>query len=251
MRPRERPQNAADRRHYDRSKGRPVFYMVRYADDFVVCVSGTWEQAEAEKLALAEFLETELRMELSMEKTRITGVREGFDFLGCRVVQTKALHTGRWVGNLFIPKGKLNDLRHKVKVLVEAIPTRYALADLIGRLNPVLLGWRNYYRYATWACREFHKLDWWIWQRVGRWLRKKHRKASWPTLRSRFTLNVRGERKRWTDGRARLRYLREGGTMRYPHREIEKPNGWNAERKRARRNNTRDFWQAFNRLGYT
>ena len=54
MRPRERPQNAADRRHYDRHKGRPIFYMVRYADDFVVLIAGTREQAEAEKRALAE-----------------------------------------------------------------------------------------------------------------------------------------------------------------------------------------------------
>ena len=65
--------------------------MVRYADDFVVLVEGTREQAEAEKSALAEFLRTELRMELSVEKTRITEVKEGFDFLGYRVVQAKAL----------------------------------------------------------------------------------------------------------------------------------------------------------------
>ncbi len=33
LRPGERPQNAADRRFYDRRRGRPVFFMVRYADD--------------------------------------------------------------------------------------------------------------------------------------------------------------------------------------------------------------------------
>ena len=253
MRPRERPQNAADRRHYDRSKGRPNFYMVRYADDFVVLVSGTREEAEAEKLALAEFLKAELRMELSMEKTRITGVREGFDFLGYRVAQTKALRPnehghGRWVGNLFIPRGKLNDLRHRIKVMVKAVPTGCPLAKVISSLNPVLTGWRNYYRYATWARREFHKLDLWIWQRVGRWLRKKHRKAPWPMLRRRFTPGVRGQRQLWVDGRLRLCRLGDGRTMYYPHREIAKSNGWNAETKRASRNGTRDFWQAFKAL---
>ena len=250
MRPRERPQNATDRRFYDRSKGRPVFYMVRYADDFVILVAGTREQAEAEKHALAAFLKMELRMDLSMEKTRITDVREGFDFLGYRVAQTKASYTGRWVGNLFIPKGKLNDLRYKIKVLVKGIPTGYPLADLIDRLNPILLGWRNYYRYATWACRDFHSLDWWIWWRVGRWLRKKHRKAWWHTLQRRFTRNVRGERQRWVDGPSRLRLLREGGTTRYPNRAIEKPNGWNADQKQGRRYNAQEFWQAFNLLRF-
>jgi RNA-directed DNA polymerase len=78
--------------------------MVRYADDFVVLVDGTREQAESEKLALAELLKTELRVELSMEKTRIIDVREGFNFLGYRVVQSKACRTGRRVGKLFIPR---------------------------------------------------------------------------------------------------------------------------------------------------
>lgn len=253
MRPRERPQNAADRRFYDRRRGRPIFYMVRYADDFVVLVAGTREQAEAEKHALAMFLKEELRMDLSIEKTKITGVREGFDFLGYHVVQTKALRPnkhghGRWVGNLFIPKGKLNDLRYKIKVLVKSIPTGCTLASLIDRLNPILTGWRNYYRYATWACRDFHRLDRWIWWRVGRWLRKKYRKAWWRQLQRRFTRNVRGERQRWVDGRARLRFLWEGGTMHYPHRGIQIPNGWNAAPEKQFRKVPRDFWQAFNPL---
>lgn len=205
--------------------------MVRYADDFVILVSGTREQAEAEKHALAQFLKTELRMELSMEKTRITDVKEGFDFLGYRVVQTKALQTGHWVGNLFIPKRKLSDLRHRIKVLAKGIPTGLALAQLIDKLNPIPLGWRNYYRYATRAYRDFVNLDYWIWQRVGRWLRKKYRKASWRMLQRWFTQDAYGERRRWIDGRKRLRFLREGGTSRYPHQGIDKPNGWNAEMK--------------------
>ena len=248
MRPGERPQNAADRRFYDRSRGRPIFYMVRYADDFVVLVAGTREQAEAEKRALAVFLKEELRMELSMEKTKITGVREGFDFLGYRVVQTKAIRTGRWVGNLFIPKSKLNDLRYKIKALVKGVPTGHSFASLIDRLNPILTGWRNYYRYATRACRDFHMLDEWIWRRVGRWLRTKHRKAGWRQLKRRFTNNVCGERRRWVDGRARLRFLWEGGTLRYPRHGIEIPNGWNLEPERKVRKVPSDFWRNFNLL---
>jgi group II intron reverse transcriptase/maturase len=248
MLPREPGRRAAGRRLLDRKKGKPTFYMVRYADDFVVLVEGTREQAEAEKNALAEFLRTELRMELSVEKTRITAVKEGFDFLGYRVVQAKALRTGRLVGNLFIPKSKLNDLRHRIKVMVTGIPTGCPLAGVIGKLNPILIGWRNYYRYATQACRDFHHLDKWIWQRVGRWLRKKHQKATWRELRRRFTVNVRGQRHRWVEGAQRLRLLRDGGTMRYPHHGIEKPNGWNVQPWGRRRDSVGDFWEAFYRL---
>ncbi|GHC99870.1 group II intron reverse transcriptase/maturase [Novosphingobium pokkalii] len=248
--PREPGKRAAARRLLDRKKGKPTYYLVRYADDFVVLVEGTREDAEAEKAALAEFLKTELRMELSMEKTRVTDVREGFDFLGYRVAQTKALRTGRLVGNLFIPKGKLTDLRHRLKVMVKSIPTGRPLAYVVDKLNPILLGWRNYYRYATLACRDFSRLDRWIWERVGRWLRKKHRKTSWRTLRHRFTTNARGQRLRWADGSKRLRLLREGGTMRYPHRSIEKPNGWNAVQRRDQRESMKGFWDAFGRLNW-
>jgi RNA-directed DNA polymerase len=248
MRPREPSINAAARRVKDHKKGRPVFYTVRYADDFVVLVDGTREQAEAEKLALAEFLKMELRMELSIEKTRITDVKEGFDFLGYRAVQTKARRTGRRVGNLFIPKSKLNDLRHKIKVMVKRMSTGRALTDVIDKLNPILLGWRNYYRYATGASRVFHRLDFWIWQRVGRWLKMKHGDPTWPMLRRRYHLSAPGKRRQWTEGSKRLRFLSEGGTMRYPNRSIEKPNGWNAERKYKHRASGRDFWTAFTSL---
>jgi group II intron reverse transcriptase/maturase len=247
-RPREPSINPAARRVRDHKRDRPVFYMVRYADDFVVLVDGTRDQAEAEKLALAEFLETELRMELSVEKTKITDVREGFDFLGYRVAQTRAYRTRRWVGNLFIPKGKLNDLRYKIKAMVKSIPTGCSLADVIDRLNPVISGWRNYYRYATGAYDRFNHLDFWIWQRVGRWLKRKHGNATWPKLRRRYHLSAPGKRRQWTEGSKRLRFLCDGGTMRYPEQGIEKPNGWNAKWKGKHRQSMLDFCDAFTRL---
>ena len=88
-------------------------------------------------------------MELSMEKTKITDVREGFDFLGYRIAQLKMPSTRRHVGMLFIPKGKSQLLRNKIKVKVRETPTGRTLGDLIDDLNPVITGWRNYYRYAT------------------------------------------------------------------------------------------------------
>ena len=247
MRPRERPQNAADRRLYDRRRNRPTFFAVRYADDFVVLTDGTREEAEAEKLALAQFLETELRMELSIEKTRITQVGEGFDFLGYRVVQTKARRTGHMVGNLFIPKGKLKDLRHKIKVRVKETPTGQSLADLIESLNPVITGWRNYYRYATWATRDFAGLDWWLWERIGRWMRRKHRKTPWRGLCRRFLATAPDSHWRWADGPKSLRFFREGGSLRFPHRGIRIPNGWNEPDEKFRKGADR-FWASFNTL---
>jgi len=57
-------------------------FIVRYADDFVVMITGTQEQAEKLKMEITDFLNTELHLELSEEKTLVTVVEKGFDFLG-------------------------------------------------------------------------------------------------------------------------------------------------------------------------
>jgi RNA-directed DNA polymerase len=62
-----------------------VFFPVRYADDFVVLVSGTQEPALEEKSALANYLHQVTGLELSPEKTRVTAVTDGFEFLGFHV----------------------------------------------------------------------------------------------------------------------------------------------------------------------
>jgi hypothetical protein len=56
----------------DRKAGRPVFFPVRYADDFVILVSGTREQAEQEKAELASHLHETMSLELSVDKTRVS-----------------------------------------------------------------------------------------------------------------------------------------------------------------------------------
>lgn len=239
---------AALRRLYDRKRGKATFYVVRYADDFIVYTDATWEEAEAERLALAEFLKEELRMELSIEKTRITEVEEGFDFLGYRVTQTVARLTGRKVGNLTIPKAKLKDLRHKIKVLVRDFPTGESLARLIEKLNPLITGWRNYYRYATGAYDDFSALDWWLGQRVDRWLRKKYRKVNASDIRRRFAAGAGKDRYRWVDKTTKLRYFTEGGTSRFPHRGIQIPNGWNGGPDKRFLSGDREFWQTFRTL---
>ncbi len=246
-RPGENSLGAADRRRKDRNKGRPTFFVVRYADDFVIMVEGTREEAENERQTLADFLKEELRMELSMEKTAVTDVRKGFDFLGYRVVQEKARRTGAHVGKLFIPKSKLNDLRHKLKGLVRQTPMGETLANLIGELNPIITGWRNYFRYATGASGAFHSLDWWMRLRVGRWLRKKHGHASWRSMRRRF-IGQRGKRRVWADGPTQLRFFLDGGTSYYPCRGTRIPNGWNAEPNEWFQPGADQFWLAFNTL---
>lgn len=250
LRPREGPDNGPNRRHKDRKRGRPTFFSVRYADDFVVYSDGTLEQTEAEKQALAQFLKEELRMELSMEKTAITALEEGYDFLGYRVVQKRSRRTNKMVGKLLIPKQKLKDLRRKIKVKVRETPTGRTLASLIGILNPLILGWRNYYRYATGACEVFNDLDWWMRERIERWLRRKYPKTHWRKLRRRFLGTTPESKGRWCDGAARLRSFNEGGTSYFPCRGVRIPNRWDVKPDERFLPGADQFWTAFYTLAH-
>jgi RNA-directed DNA polymerase len=245
-RPDEPPTNAVSRRRNDRRRGKPTFYVVRYADDFVLLASGTLTDAETERDALAQFLKQELRLELSQEKTLITRPEDGFQFLGYRVVRSRSTRTGQPVGNLRIPREKLIDVRREIKRRTARPTLMRSLKELIWTLNPLIAGWRSYYQYASGACREFNSLDDWLWRRIMRWLKKKHRTVGSFELRQRFsagkTAPLRG---RWLDGRALLRQFSEGGTRRYRNRGIRIPNGWNAEPGEWFLNGAPDFWAGY------
>lgn len=227
--PWERPENAQLRRGRDYKKGKPSFFVVRYADDFVVLVAGSREEAEKEKADLTEFLQTELRMELSQEKTSITRPEDGFQFLGYRVIRAPSLVTGNPAGKLRIPKEKLQLLRNRLKSLTDRSSVGQSLSELLQRINPIITGWRNYYRYANYASRDFNSLDRWCWERVRLWLKKKYPKSSSRELRRRFA--VRHSATRWTlgDDGVKLRLFSQGGTTRYAVRGFRILNGWNGE----------------------
>ncbi|MHB1463475.1 MAG: group II intron reverse transcriptase/maturase, partial [Armatimonadota bacterium] len=186
-----------NRRGYDRRHGRPTFFIVRYADDFVILVSGTREEAEAEKAALTTYLRDELKMELSQEKTLITRAEDGITFLGYRVVKEKSKQTGRMVGKLFIPKDKLQMLRTKLKQETCNSQIGKPMDGILKTLNPIITGWRNYYQYATGAAGEFSKLDWWLWCRVRLWAKKKHRKATSHRIRRLYSRQLTPTRTTW------------------------------------------------------
>ncbi len=99
-------------RSSDRTAGRCVFFPVRYADDFVVLVSGTQAQAMAEKDALADHLRRVTGLELSPEKTKVTAVTDVFEFLGFHVTLRWNKRYG-YGPRIEIPKAKATDLRRK------------------------------------------------------------------------------------------------------------------------------------------
>jgi RNA-directed DNA polymerase len=167
-----------------RAQGHPSYRMVRYADDFVILVRGTQAQAEFLKKQTAELMSNRLRLTLSPEKTRITHVEEGFDFLGFRIVRLP--RPGRTpVAFSFPSKEAVNGIRRRIKELTGSNTTNLTLDALLHALNPVLRGWTAYYRHAA-SKRTFTYLDHYLWQRLVGWLRKKHSRLPWKQIRRRY-----------------------------------------------------------------
>jgi RNA-directed DNA polymerase len=187
-------------RVWDRGAGHCVFLPIRYADDFVVLVSGTQEDAIAEKSALAEHLRETTGLELSPEKTKVTAMTDGFEFLGFHVTMRWDKRYG-YGPRVEIPKAGAADLRRKVKQLTKRNTVLVSLGAKLQELNPILRGWANYYRHCAYAGRVFTSLDWYVGDRMWRWLRMKRPKAGMRDIRDAFLPSrVRPTRRVWQEG---------------------------------------------------
>ncbi len=202
-----------------RNRGGATYRLVRYADDFVVMVSGTEAHAEGLRDETAAVLST-MGLRLSEEKTMTVHIDEGFDFLGFRIQrQTKRGSKKRYVYT-WPSKKSLASIKAKVKTISRQ-GTNHPLSDLLRRLNPVLRGWTNYFRHGV-SKATFAYLHQYTWLRVIRWLRRKHRRANWKWLRRRYLAN------RWWpehDGMA-LFDCRAVPVTRYRYRGAAIPTPW-------------------------
>ena len=168
-----------------RRDGRGVWRLIRYADDFVIAVSGTRASAEALREETARVL-APMGMRLSMAKTRITHIDEGFDFLGWRIQRhhKKGTADQHYVYNYPAKKAVLAFTR-KIKTLTCRKSQNLSLEALLHRLNPVVRGWTQYFRNGV-SSATFRYLRAVLWKRVTAWIRGKHARITWKELRRKY-----------------------------------------------------------------
>lgn len=177
-----------------RNSGRGTYQMVRYADDFVVVSNDTIEGVRRARDEIQAFLEADLRLKLSADKTRITHVNDGFDFLGFHIQRRKP--EGRWVTHLrpaassvLRIKAKVKDLTSRYRVLVDE-------ADQLRQLNTLVRGWCSYYRHTS-LQDDVEQVSRYTWHRYHAWLRKKRKGSRKRQLIRQKTRVILG-RQRWT-----------------------------------------------------
>ncbi len=138
---------------------------VRYADDFIITGKSKSLLEKNIKPAVEAFLK-ERGLELSQEKTTITYIKKGFQFLG----QNFRKH-GR--------KLHITPAKEGVLALIRKIGTltrKYVSAPMpifIKKMNEILRGWGNYHRHVV-ASRAFSCVDTYVFDQLWRMLRRRH-----------------------------------------------------------------------------
>ena len=123
-------------------------------------------------------------MTLSAEKTLVTHIDDGFDFLGFRI-QRKSWDDGRLVVLTYPSKASLAAVMRRIKQATGRGTTSLRLVNVLRVVNPVLRGWAGYFRYGV-SKRTFAYVGYYAWWRMIGWIRRKHPRLGWKQLRRRY-----------------------------------------------------------------
>jgi len=171
------------KRSYRRSRGRPAWRIIRYADDFAILVHGSREDTEALREDVAHAL-APMGLRLSPAKTRVVHMSDGFCFLGFRIRWKRKRGTNKWYVYTFIDDRPVRTLKAKIRALTHKT-SQWDLASVLTRLGQIMRGWANYFKHAV-AKKTFGKLDDFTFWRLAHMLRARHR-WNWGQLRHHLT----------------------------------------------------------------
>ena len=160
---------------------------VRYADDFII--TGESPEFLRDKVLpiVKEFL-TERGLQLSEEKTVITHIEDGFDFLGKNI--------RKYNGKLLIKPSKtsVKSFLEKVRSIIKGNKSTKQ-ETLIRKLNPVIRGLVNNQRYVV-SSKVFSRVDYEIYKCLWQWAKRRHKKKSHKWIAQKYWHHI-GSRQ-WT-----------------------------------------------------
>ena len=167
--------------------GQANWQLVRYADDFVLMVSGDRHHAEALREEVSAVL-APLGLRLAPEKTRVVHIDEGFTFLGFDIRRMRKRGTEKYYVYTKPSRKAIQAIKDKVKAKTYRSTRHMDLDELIRSLNRSLAGWANYFRHGV-SKAVFSAVDCFTWIRLMRWIRAKYagkHRLGMKELRRRF-----------------------------------------------------------------
>jgi len=178
---------------------------VRYADDFIV-TANTEEIAKEAKELIKEFLK-DRGLELSDEKTLITPIDTGFDFLGWNF--------RKYNGKLLVKPSKksIEKVIDKIRDTIKR-GKAWKQEDVIDALNPVITGWANYHQPVV-SSEIFKKLDSIIWNMLWRWAKRRHPEKSSKWIADRYWYSEGNRNWVFSEGDKKLKLLSDTKIVRH------------------------------------
>ena len=169
--------------HYIKATN-PKLGVVRYADDFIVTAKDKEHLTVAQNLIKAWL--SERGLELSSEKTLITSMKDGFDFLG--------FNSRHYGGKLLIKPSKKKVLAFCKRIGEEVRSLNGAEQEvLIKKLNPILRGFANYYKGVV-SKETFGYISHRVWQYLWRWAKRRHPNKGTRWVKKRYFTTIKGNK---------------------------------------------------------
>lgn len=161
-------------------EGKEIYNKVHtivYADDLII-TGKSREFLENEVLPEIKKFMLERGLELSEEKTVITNIKDGFDFLGQNI--------RKYNGKVLVKPSRENTQRFldNIREVIKKNPT-VKQEELIDRLNPKIRGWANYHRHIV-AKETFSYVDYHIYQALQSWCIRRHPKKPIRWINKRY-----------------------------------------------------------------
>ena len=164
----------------------PKLGVVRYADDFIITARDK-ESLEQIQIQIQQWL-LDRGLKFSFEKTLITSMEDGFDFLG--------FNHRHYNGKLLIKPSKKKVLDFCKRIGKEIKKMNGAEQEsLVKKLNPILQGFANYYKGVV-SKDTFNYISHRMWQYLWRWAKRRHPNKSIKWVRKRYFKTINGNK--WT-----------------------------------------------------
>lgn len=130
-----------------RRHGQANYRLIRYADDFVVLVTGEREHAHALRGEVATVL-APMGLRLSPEKTRVVHIDDGFDFLGFNIRRMRKRGSQKRFVYTRPSTKAIASIKQRVRTMTYRHTLHHDPGYLMDYLGLVLRGWANYFRHV-------------------------------------------------------------------------------------------------------
>ena len=150
---------------------------VRYADDFVVTGSDSEYLEQEIKPVICKFL-ADRGLELSKEKTKITHINQGFDFLGFNI---------RKYNGKCLTKPNKESVKSIYSSIREGVTNHKTVKqeELIRMIAPKIIGWANFFRHSV-AKQTFSRLDNLMFKLLWKWAKRRHPKKGKRWIKAKY-----------------------------------------------------------------